>query len=100
MKKTISKKRNLNSKSNEKFARKTLSQIVISLVMFTLVFINSKLPYTVNQNINKAIKHYLVESIDFNKVVKTAKIYIDDILDKVQTRSVGGDFDNSSADES
>ena len=100
MKKTTTNNRNIKSKSDEKFAKKFLSQTLVSLLVFALVFINSKLPYTLSKKISQTIRYYLTMSVDFNKAVDTVKIYFDDFYNQVQTLPASGDTNNNSADES
>jgi len=99
--KKIRKSRAINeSKPDEKFAKKIISQFVVSVMIFAIVFINSKLPSTMSQAINQKIKHYLVVSIDFSKAVSYAKVYIEDFWNQIQTLPVNGDLQDTTKDAS
>lgn len=100
MKKNTNNNRAAKRYQDEKFAKKILSQTIISLIVFALIFINSKLPYAFNKEVNKTIKHYLTVSVDFNKVVSATRVYIDNFFNQVQTLPASNADENGSAGES
>ena len=74
------------------FAKKILSQIVVSLIIFVFVFLNSRLNNNVSVNLNNQIKHYLMTNIDFNKTIDVAVAYFQDFLKQTQTLPASNDL--------
>lgn len=92
MKKTEKNVRTTKKNNDLVFAEKILSQIVVSVVIFVLVFVNSHLHNSVSVNINNQIKHYLTSNIDFNKTIDVAVLYFQNFLKQVQTLPVNKDL--------
>lgn len=100
MKRERSRRLNKQTKPDDKFAGKVLSQLLVSIVIFTLVFVNSVLTNDVSVAINQKIKHYLTTSIDFDKTVEVAKTYFEGFWNRSKTTPVNSEPESETKDES
>lgn len=99
MKKTKRNSRVTQNKNDEIFAQKVVRQFVVSLLIFVVIFANSKLPNSFSVKVNDFIRHCLCTSVDFDKVVSTAKAYYDNIINKQQSMPVNSADDTVSVED-
>ncbi len=85
MKKTRKNSRIAQNKSDERFAKKVICQMVASFLIFVAVFANSKLSNSFSVKLNNSIRHYLCVSVDFDKLVDNAKAYFDNFVNSRQS---------------
>lgn len=99
MKKTKRNPRAEQSKNDEIFAKKVISQLIISIFIFVVIFTNSKLPNSFSAKVNNYVRHYLVTSVDFERVVSTAKVYFDSFMNTKQSVPVNSADDTVSVED-
>ena len=99
MKKTKRNPRAIQSKNDEMFAKKIISQVITSFLVFIVLFANSKLPNGFSARVNNYVKHYLVTSVDFDKAISTAKVYFDNFMNTNQSVPVSSTDDTVSAED-
>ena len=100
MKKTRKNLKSAQNKSDEKFAKKVICQMIASVLIFAVVFANSKLSNSFSVKLNNGIRHYLCVSADFDKVVDNAKAYFDNFINSRQSVPVNsGDVFDTKEDK-
>ena len=99
MKKIRKNSRAAHNKQDEYFAKKVVCQIIVCVLVYVTVFTNSKLTNPVSVKINNRIKQYLCVSVDFDKVINTARVYVEKLINEQQAIPVdAGDISDSKDD--
>lgn len=85
LKKTKRSSKATRNKNDEIFAKKVISQTIICIVIFVMVFANSNLHNSISIQINDGIKYYLCASVDWSKAISSTKTYIENIMNNQQS---------------
>lgn len=99
MKKRKKNSRITHNKNEDKFANKVIIQFFVCMLIFVVCFANSKLSNDVSRQINNQIKHYLCVSVDFDKVIITAKNYFESFINSRESVPVNATEELESKDD-
>ena len=99
MKKTRRNLRQAQNKSDERFAKKVICQVIVSVLIYITVFVNSKLTNSFSVQVNEGIKYYLCTSADFNVIINQTKAYLDNFMNNRQSVPVNSDNTFESKEE-
>lgn len=82
MKNTRKKSRLKQNKNDELYAKKVLCQVIVCIIIYIIVVANSKFSNSFSKSISDNIRHYLCVSVDFDNIIDTAKMYIENLTNK------------------